>query len=42
MFKLAEMYKENRLYRDHFTIILSDKGKKWVERCVGICKKMDL
>jgi len=42
MLRAAESQRDNRLYRDLIVIVLSDKGRKWVERCVGICKKIEI
>lgn len=42
MFKAAEGQNDNRLYRDLIAIVLSDKGRKWVERAVNICKKIEI
>ena len=42
MLKLAEQYRENRLYRDLIAVILSPKGRVWVEKTVALCKKLDL
>jgi len=42
MYRLAEKYKENRLYRDLIAIVMSEKGRKWVENTVAICKRIDL
>jgi hypothetical protein len=42
MLRIAYSYKGNRLYHDLITIILSEKGRKWVERTVGLCKKIEL
>jgi hypothetical protein len=42
MFKEAEKYRDDRHYRDLVAIILSPKGRIWVERCVSICKTIEM
>jgi len=42
MFKGAERHRDNRLYKDLIAIVLSPKGRVWVERCVGMCKDIEL
>ena len=42
MFKAAERKRENRLYRDLIAVVLTPKGRIWVERCVSICKEIEL
>lgn len=42
MYKIAEKYKDNRYYCDLISIIMSEKGKKWVEGAVDMCKRIEL
>lgn len=42
MFEAAERHREDRHYKDLIAVILSPKGRVWVERCVGICKEIEL
>ena len=40
--KVAERYKDHKLYRDLITVVLSDRGMKWVEHNSGVCKRLNL
>lgn len=42
MFRMAENYKDNRLYKDLIAVIMSEKGRKWVEKTVALCKNIQL
>ncbi len=42
MHKVAERYKDHRLYRDLITVVLSDRGMKWVQHNSGVCKRLNL
>jgi hypothetical protein len=42
IFKAAERYRNDRHYGDLIEIILSPKGRVWVERCVAMCKDIEL
>jgi len=40
MYKVAEKYRDHKLYRDLLEIVFSEKGKKWIERNSNICEKL--
>ena len=42
MQKVAERYKDNKLYKDLMAVVLSDRGMKWVEHNSGVCKRLGL
>ena len=42
MYKTAEKYRDNRFYCDLINVVLTDRGRKWVENAVGMCKKIEL
>jgi len=42
MHKVAERYKDHKLYSDLIAVVLSDRGTKWVEHNSGVCKRLGL
>lgn len=42
LYKVAERYKDHKLYRDLIDVVLSDRGMKWVEHNSDVCKRLNL
>lgn len=42
MHKVAERYKDHKLYKDLIVVVLSERGMKWVEHNTGVCKRLNL
>ena len=42
IFQAAEKHRDDRHYRDLIEIVLSPRGRVWVERCVAMCKGIEL
>ena len=40
--KVAERYKNHKLYQDLIAVVLSDRGMKWVDHNSGVCMRLGL
>lgn len=42
MRKVAEKYKDHKIYRDLIEVVLSERGRKWVEVNANACHRLGL